>query len=128
MCGDDGECCDLQIDRYIRARKEHRCAGCDYTIRRGDRYHYQKQLLDGSFEEWRHCLRCWTMIMALLHQPNVDWIEYGLDCGEDWVQNFGPLPPEVERLAFMPPDEAQDLFKRNALVTDRGHLVPMEAT
>ncbi len=108
MCDDY---CDEQADvsdRLVRrARKEHRCYACRETIRRGDKYRETSQLWDGSWSRFRHCLRCWAICEALWAKTDGGFIEYGLDCGEKWVDNFGEQPPEVAALAFMSPDDAQ---------------------
>jgi hypothetical protein len=101
---DDGEPPDVWVREWRRARKEHECCACAEAIRAGERYHLTRQLFEGSWDEWKHCARCWAICEALWASGR-DSIEYGLNCGELWERP----PPEVERLAFLTREEAQAL-------------------
>ncbi len=108
MCYDDyGE--DGTIERaWVRARKEHRCYACKETIRIGHRYHATLEKWEGGLVRFRHCARCYAICEALW-DAGAHVIDFELNCGEEWAENFGPVPDEVARLAFLTPDEAQAL-------------------
>ena len=96
---------------YPRARKEHECCACKETIRRGDKYERFAFKWDGEFECLVRCLRCCAIAEAC-HARLADWNEegvaYRLNCGHEWSERFEEEPPpEVARLAFLTPDEAQ---------------------
>lgn len=98
----------MQSDTHPRARKEHRCDGCDETIRRGDRYLRCFGVWDSEPSVWKYCLRCECVINAIMSQPGNDGFMHGFECGHSWEDVFESDPPEhVARLAFMTPDEAQ---------------------
>lgn len=110
MCGEADGYCDVYDSRDVVARKDHACMACHETIASGHTYRKTDSLYDGSWEHWKHCLRCWAIFDAIQDAMRDAYgpiaIEPGLDCGERWEDNFGPPPPEVEALAFaLPGDE-----------------------
>ena len=44
--------------------------------------------------------------MEILH-AGAETVQWDLNCGASWDEEFGPVPDEVARLAFLTPDEAQ---------------------
>jgi hypothetical protein len=44
-----------------------------------------------------------------LFRAGADTVQWDLNCGARWEDNFGELPDDVARLAFLTPDEAQAL-------------------
>jgi len=92
---------------WRRARKPHSCFACGEEIRPGDRYHFTIQIYDG-FSMFKHCARCWAILDAIL-AAGAETVQWDLDCGERWEDNFGPLPEHIAALAFLTPDEAQKL-------------------
>lgn len=109
-CGDEYP--DVYSNGLRRARKEHECDACAETIRRGDRYHYTFCVFEGSANTTKRCARCELMYRALL--PLIDdesTCDPELNCGHTFENNFGEAPPpELARLAFVTPDEAQALL------------------
>jgi len=105
MCGEDYDAVELQ-SRWRIARKPHLCLACRETIRPGDRYHFVVQNYDGELSTFKHCARCWMIIDALF-AAGADSVQWDLDCGQRWEDNFGPLPENLAALAFLTPDEAQ---------------------
>lgn len=107
MCDYDDEGSDVWNEKRRKARREHRCYACQETIRVGDIYQHTTSLYEGSWDTWRHCLRCVAMLDALaardLHGTMA--IALGLDCGEVWDDP----PPEVAALAFLTKAEIQAL-------------------
>lgn len=112
--GSDGTSADFHCDEWRVSRKEHRCSGCDETIRKGDTYHHCKGLWDGYFAEYKHCGRCWAMLEHLFARAaRGDGVDLGLDCGHTWDENFGAPPPEwIASLAFMSPEEIRELARK----------------
>jgi hypothetical protein len=56
-CG-DGEPIDVDTQRTVRARKEHRCSACKETIERGHLYVRHTLIYAGEVDETLRCLRC----------------------------------------------------------------------
>lgn len=91
------------------ARKAHTCHACFDTISVGHRYWYISAVLDGV-TVIKRCLRC-----QLLHKhlrslaPGELWPNEQLDCGEDYLENWGREPPEeIRALAFKTAEEMQN--------------------
>lgn len=109
MC-DYGESPTAWSETWRTARKTHRCCACGETVRPGDRYHYLSGVWDGSPGSYKHCARCWTMFKMIEDVAEVfdeGGIRLDLACGELWRDNFSD--PEPTHLAFLTPDEAQEL-------------------
>ena len=101
----------LLRDSWHRARKEHRCFACREMIRVGDRYHSVAQVTDGEFDVYKHRARCWAMCNAIL-EAGAEAVQWDLHCGESWEDAFGgPPPDDVARLAFLSPDEGQEIAR-----------------
>lgn len=101
----DGRC-DIVRHSERRAAKQHACDGCGEAIRKGDTYAVTSQLFDGHWDGWKHCLRCDAMFQEISwasHDPVA--IDPGLDCGEQWEDNFGEPPEHVAALAFWLPGD-----------------------
>lgn len=99
----------LYEEQLPRARKSHRCDACKEEIRVGDRYARVFVLDTDGAETVKRCLRCQTIHEHLREMdPGETWPAERLDCGEDYEEHWGGTPPdEIQRLAFMSPDEAQ---------------------
>lgn len=111
MC-DDYESPEATLqDGWVSARKPHRCYACRETIRVGDRHHVVVQIYDGKPDRFRHCARCYAIMDAIL-DAGAESVQWDLNCGERWEENFGELPDEVAALAFITPDEAQERLAR----------------
>lgn len=94
-------------EKVRKANKEHRCIACKETIRVGDVYNYSSGIWDGRPESYHHCLRCFTMLRALM-DISQEPVDLHLACGNNWEDVFDDPPPEhLLKLAFMTPDEAQ---------------------
>lgn len=107
-CDASEEYPDVQRQQHRRARKEHKCCACKETIRRGDLYWYVFVIFEGVSEEWKRCLRCEKMhdeIQDALGDGQVP--DPNLNCGHSWEELHGECPPEIARLAFLTPAEAQ---------------------
>ncbi len=110
MC--DPQDCDSNIwlgDRWRKARMSHACCACRESIQPGYRYHFMAVLIGGHVETYKHCARCYAILSAIWAEGEA--AQYELDCGESWEDVIGDLPDDVARLAFMTPDEAQELAK-----------------
>jgi hypothetical protein len=110
--------CDIdgynEVERttYPRARKEHRCDACRETIRVGDRYARTFIVWEGEPETWFHCARCNALFKGISGRHRElrtgEGVQFDLDCGHSWQEIFDEEPPpEIARLAFLTPDEAQ---------------------
>lgn len=104
---------DAYKESWRKANKEHKCCACGEAIRKGDRYHYVSGIWDGEPSWFKHCARCWLMYEAIV--GNSDHGDEGqvvltLDCGMSWEEVFDePPPPKVAALAFLTPEEGQQL-------------------
>jgi len=112
----DGEPLDVDNERMVRARKNHRCDACKETIRRGDLYKRHFIAWEGTCETVLRCARCDTIYQELckLHRAkNKDawestWPAWRLDCGDSFKRVFDrEPPPELAELAFLTADEMQ---------------------
>lgn len=91
---------------WHQARKVHKCIACGEAIHVGDHYHSVQHLQDGEFTVFKHCARCWHICEALW-DAGAEAVQWDLNCGETWDDNFGELPPEIAELAFITRAEAQ---------------------
>lgn len=100
----------------VVARKDHRCCSCGEPIPAGHRYSYTFSIWDGNNYIYKRCLRCDVIFKALCEEFRKIgaydvWPDEDLRCGHEWVENLGiPLPPEIERLAFLTAAEAQQVL------------------
>ena len=116
MCDGDYDPAALDVRRWMTARKVHRCVACRESIRTGDRYHLTVMVQDRGDKpvRWKHCARCWMICEALWDANDGGGIDFELNCGELWKDNFG-LAAEPADLAFLTPDEAQKRLKTTLL-------------
>lgn len=108
MC--DGEPLDFHApEKWVTARKLHRCSACGEAITPGYRYHYLTGRFEGEWVTWKHCARCWMMLEILSYYSDGQTIQLDLDCGEDWESLTGEPPPDdVAELAFLSANDAQE--------------------
>lgn len=96
-----------------RCRKARSCDACGETIPVGHRYTRVAILFDGSWETVCRCRRCQALHVHLrglcesrAHYDDL-WPDERLACGLDYEDEWGDLPDEIARLAFMAADEMQ---------------------
>lgn len=117
MCDYDYEPAALDTRKWTSARQVHRCCACKEAIRKGDRYHLTVCVQERGDRpsRWKHCARCWMICEALWEANDGGGIDFELNCGETWADNFGRYDelgtPEPAHLAFMTPDDAQKAVK-----------------
>jgi hypothetical protein len=59
MCDIDvDDYCEVWVQKWKTARKEHRCASCEMTIARGDRYLHHFHVYDGDPSVEKACAVC----------------------------------------------------------------------
>lgn len=105
---------EVQDCRIQRARKDHKCSACHEAIRRGDLYSYSVFVFDGEISVVKRCARCETIYREVSERMDSYSVPAEkLDCGHTWQENFGEdPPPEIARLAFVTPEEAQGLLAK----------------
>lgn len=64
-CG-DGEPVDVDTERRVRARKEHKCHACKERIERGHLYVRHTLIYGGTVDETIRCLRCEAIYQELV--------------------------------------------------------------
>ncbi len=107
MCDPDAELCPVWRETTRCARKQHRCLGCRELIEPGHSYNETRSIFDGRWSTWKHCARCWALLQAISTETRkrsgsyVVSIDPQFACGETWIENFGPPPQNIEKLAFM---------------------------
>lgn len=107
MCDDSGDYEPIISEEWRTARKPHKCYACREEIRIGDCYHVTVQKNDGELLMFKHCARCDALVGALL-DAGAESVQWDLHCGVSYREAFGEdPPPEIARLAFLTPDEAQ---------------------
>ncbi len=88
-----------------RARKPHVCDACLETV--PARGAYTAVFLvhpDGRTEALKRCSRCQTIHEHLRTLAPADmWPDERLQCGMDYEEEWGPLPPEMVAAAFALP-------------------------
>jgi hypothetical protein len=105
---------DVYEERIRRARKDHVCAACHEPIRRGDRYASTFVVYDGTASQVKRCMRCDLMFEHLCerHRGSESGPELELMCGHSYQAVFDEEPPpEIARLAFFTPAEAQAVYE-----------------
>lgn len=114
MCDIADGTCPVWDERWVTARKSHRCIACGETVEPGHTYHRTESLYDGSWSRWKHCGRCgriWLALLKMARQAQDDIaIDPALRCGSSWEGAWDePPPPEVAALAFaLPGDPVTD--------------------
>jgi hypothetical protein len=116
MCGDPEYHYVVCESREHKARKPHVCCACKEEILPG--HQYVSSFAKGSAswsepERYKHCLRCWEMLQAIMRELPDAAVMWELNCGQDWLDTIGDLPDEVAALAFLSQSEAQDRFGKN---------------
>jgi len=121
MCEFDGDGEEAKIwnEEEITAAKEHRCSGCREPIRKGHKYR-RTTVLGDSWNTWKHCQRCATLVDVLKKSMGREGYTtelLDLNCGETWVD----VPPELADLAFalpgeVPPEIEIDMIPRRITV------------
>lgn len=107
MCGEPDEYAEVWNSRVRKARKAHKCCACGEKIRAGDRYWYTSGVFDGTGFDYKHCVRCWTVI-DMLDTLTGEPADIHLDCGTTYEGDN----EELIALAFMTPDEGQAFVAR----------------
>lgn len=82
--------CDVWHERWLTARKEHRCDDCNEPITRGERHVRISALSDGSWDHYRLCEYCqqdWTDLQEL----GVCKLIGGLSEAKEWAYEWGRL-------------------------------------
>lgn len=98
------------------ARKAHTCDACGETIQPRHRYYSVAAVFQGEVESAKRCLRCQEIHVHLRTlAPGDMWPDEALNCGTDYEDEWGDLPDDVARLAFLSQDEAQALGKDGAV-------------
>lgn len=104
----DGDYCPVWSDRWVTARKEHRCAACGETIAPSHRYHVTFYVFDGSAHQTKRCERCETIFAHLsdrMEDPE-EFCDERLACGHEYRERWGEEPPpEIAALAFWLPGD-----------------------
>ena len=112
MCDNDCDPCQIWEEKWRFARKEHTCTGFREVISPGHRYCVTSTLFDGSWANWKHCLRCHGLFKAIAERSrdqsgsHLVAIAPNFGCGMSWRDAFEEdPPPEVVALAFRLPGE-----------------------
>lgn len=95
-------------ERFPRSRKPRQCEACKETIPAGAHYARVSAVYDGSAETIVRCIRCQRMHehLRLLARSEGLWPAERLNCGREYVEEWGEEPPEeIAALAFALPGE-----------------------
>lgn len=85
------------------ARKRHACSACRDAIEPGHRYVSVFIVFDGESRAVKRCLRCQAIhehLRSLCTRDGDLWPDESLDCGLDYVSEWGELPDDIAALAF----------------------------
>lgn len=124
MCDEADGRWDVHNEAWVKARKGHKCYGCQEQIAVGQIYHNLETLYDGQWDRWKHCPRCWEIISALWARDPWAAIDLNLDCGETWEDP----PPEISALAFAIPSDMQDVAAAQYAARTRSRRKKKDAT
>ena len=72
---------EILKDKIVKAKKEHICCFCNEKIIKGDKYHIQTNVYDGSIYTWKSHLRCDAIASYL---KMYDECDEGLTQDEFW--------------------------------------------
>lgn len=106
-------CYDFYHEVETVARRERRCDACREPIAPKHRYVRVAWKFDGTFMAIGRCLRCQALHLHLRDKGDrasaydTTWPAERLDCGQDYEEEWGTLPPEIAALAFVTADEMQ---------------------
>lgn len=105
------ECYSVYKERTIWSRVPHLCGACGEEIKSGHLYTRVSIVFNGSAHTVKRCLRCQTIHVHLrgLDVLGESWPNEDLSCGLGYLEEWGHDPPEeIQRLAFITQDEAQE--------------------
>lgn len=95
----------VYAETLVKARKEHRCAACCEAVQPGHYYMRVGTVFDGSASTVKRCLRCQKIHEHLREKCAAVgwdmWPDERLNCGMDYVEEWGELPEEIGNLAFV---------------------------
>jgi hypothetical protein len=110
----EGDCCSVWQDRWLTARKPHRCHACRMTIEPGHRYHNTFSVYDGNADTTKRCARCQAIYEHLSKRmraepdpwENDEYCNPTLSCGHEYRERWNEdPPPEIAALAFWLPGD-----------------------
>lgn len=107
--------CDGRADIFsavrLKARKVHRCAACELSIRKGDTYVKESSLYESHWSNTKRCERCdlifeHLVTMCRAHGDSDEWPDPQLDCGHEYRERWDVDPPAwLAALAFWLPGD-----------------------
>lgn len=123
----DGDTCSVWSDRWLRAKKEHRCHACHEPIKPGHRYHVTFSVFDGNADTTKRCERCQAIFEHLSGRmvnegDNEEYCDHRLACGHEYKERWDEEPPpEIAALAFwLPGDPVPGAAGQNGKAVGRG--------
>ena len=91
----------IYSEREHAARKPHACDACGATVQPGTKYTAIFLLFGAAHENIKRCARCQALHEHLRGlAPGDMWPKEKLDCGQDYEEEWGPVPPHIAALAF----------------------------
>ncbi len=105
------EPCSVYEVKERRARKAHRCSGCDETIRPGVKYTYVFMVHEGDSYIYKRCPRCQTIYVHLSEKIRAEgdhdqFCDEELNCGHEYEDRWEePTPEWLAALAFWLPGD-----------------------
>lgn len=101
------DCYDFYDETIRRARREHQCSACAEPIPVGAYYCDLRLMWEGAIKRYKRCGRCQALHTHLRDKGSFHdmWPNERLDCGQDYVDEWGPLPEEIAELAFVEHEE-----------------------
>lgn len=73
---------DFYNQKYVRARKHHKCEFCEKEIVPGEIYSYESGKYDGDFFVRKLCLTCFNILDSFMKDVNDDEFQW------DWIQEW----------------------------------------
>jgi hypothetical protein len=99
-------------EHVTKARKHHHCDACKRTIAPGQLYMRVSMVWDSTAKTVKRCGACQKTHEHLRGlSPGDMWPEEKLDCGLEYVEEWGEKPPEeIARLPLISNEEASELL------------------
>ena len=107
----DGDYCSVFQERWVKAKKHHRCHACGEDVAPGACYHVTFSVFDGTADTTKRCARCQAIFEHLSARMRVEgdaeeFCDAELNCGHEYKERWREEPPaEIAALAFWRPGD-----------------------
>lgn len=114
-CGcEDLETVDWSRVQMRRARKEHQCCECRYTITPGQSYQVAVHQIEGQIYQTKTCERCVDLWDALVDLGFCRWMDGGMleETYAEYLEEYVPMSDDEDE-PVLDRDRADKVMKRH---------------